>query len=69
MESRSDGQVEESLEIRRKNGCIKYLGTVEKIVKGKVKFPELCDFNKEKGNMIKLVMFSTLNELPHIFFL
>lgn len=48
MESRFDGQLEESLETRRKNGCIKYLGTVEKIVKGKVKFPELCDFTKSK---------------------
>lgn len=38
MESRFDGQIEESLETGRKNGCIKYLGTIKKTVKGKVKF-------------------------------
>lgn len=38
MESRIDGQVEESLETRRKGGCIKYLAMVEKIMKDKAKF-------------------------------
>lgn len=41
VESRFDGQVEESLKTRRKNGCIGYLGTVKKTVK-KAKFLELC---------------------------